>query len=208
MAEEETARREEAEERAEAAQGRLAEAEVQLLVKAERQTRAARAAEEAQRVVEEARQAGAGGGRAVAADAWSGLARLARCAGVVLAARREGANSAATVLAKVAGFADLRDELKAGARSDSPAGGAGALGDACAAEEDEVRASRTELEKRQREVRQSAQLARAKEGPTSGKERPASVDQPGQICFWAMRTPELVFWCQATGPGTRYHRDF
>jgi 3-oxoacyl-(acyl-carrier-protein) synthase len=103
----------------------------------------------------------------VAADSWSGLARLAQCAGVVLAARREGAlTSAASVLAEVAGFAALREALQSGALS--PAGGAAALGDACAAGEEGVRQSRAKLEEMQREVRRSAQLARAKEGPASG----------------------------------------
>jgi len=102
----------------------------------------------------------------VAADAWSGLAQLVRCAGVVLAARRECGNSAATVLAQVWGFVDLREELQAGALF--PAGGAGTLRDAWAAEDERVRASRAKLEERQREVRRSAQLARAKDGPASG----------------------------------------
>ena len=147
---------------------RLAEvAEEARLVEAERQSEGARresATREAEE--EEERRAGPGSARAVAADAWSGLARLARCAGEVRAARREGANSAASVLAQVAGFADLRKELTAGALS--PAGGAGTLGGVCAAEEEGVRASRAELEERQRDVRRSAQLAHAKEGPASG----------------------------------------
>jgi len=140
------------------------------------------------------RRAGPESGRAVAADAWSGLARLARCAGEVLAARREGGNSAAAVFAQVAGFADLREELQAQASSDSPAGVSGTLGGACAEEEKRVRASRAKLEQGQREVRRSAQLARAKEGPASGCARLANLDKPGFPPPLVMRTPQRDFF--------------
>jgi hypothetical protein len=143
---------------------------------AQREEAGGRADSAQEQLAEVERRAGPESGRAVAADAWSGLARLARCAGEVLAARREGGNSAAAVLAQVAGFADLREELQAQALSDSPAGGAGTLGGACAAELARVWVSRVKLEERQREVRRSAQLARAKEGPASGCARPANLD--------------------------------
>ena len=120
----------------------------------------------------------------VAANSFSGLARLARCAGVVLAARREGGNSAASVLAEVEGFTALLKELQKLQQSlevPSPGGCAAMLGGACAAAEKGVQESREQLEAMQREVRRSTQLSRAMEGPASGLDRSAIMNTTGHL---------------------------
>ena len=101
--------------------------------------------------------------RELADGAWGALEKLARCAEQVHDARRGdggavGGASSASILAEVARFAGLREELDAAAAlAPGALDAADALRDACSRAEAEVESSRGEAVKTQREVRQKAQ---------------------------------------------------
>jgi len=84
----------------------------------------------------------------VAANAWKSLEELVECVEVVHE-RRDGGNSAASVLVEVADFAALRKELEAGAMLTAASA---TVGEACRAAEEQFHESRMAAEVSQREV--------------------------------------------------------